>query len=163
MAHPKLKVLVSDVLCRWCLRVIGENVVALDPAIDGRQRYVVAVEGRTPLVIDDAVCRKVWFRGIFATFEPFNATCDSFNSAANPFLDEIRGEICFRFELVVQCAFGFGLRGNVEAVIAVPTPLACGFGILFELLSRLSEGSVGSFRYVELDYGGTTVVHCISH
>jgi len=51
----------------------------------------------------------------------------------------------------------------VEAVVAVPTPLACGVGTVFELLDSLLEGSVGSVRYVDLDNGGTTVVHCISH
>ncbi|AXR79924.1 IS1341-type transposase (plasmid) [Natrarchaeobaculum sulfurireducens] len=175
VCHTKLEVLVGDVL-RWrCLRVVGEDVVTLDAPVHSRKRNVVAVERRTPLVVDRAISRKVRLRRVLATFEAFDAAFDgfvrlhltgcqaspdNFDRPANPFLDEVRGEVGFLAEAVVEGTLGFGFRGDVVSVVAVPAPLARSVGTVFELLDSLSKGCVGSFGNVEFDDGGTTVFHC---
>jgi hypothetical protein len=103
----------------------------------------------------------VRLRGVLATFEAFDTALDGLNGPSNPFLDEIRCEIGFVAELVVQSAFGFGFGSDVVAVVTVPTPLACGVGAMLELLDSLSKGSVCSFGSVEFDDGGSTVFHCV--
>ncbi len=79
-----------------------------------------------------------------------------------PLLDEVRGKVGFVAELVVEGAFGFGFRGDVVAIVAVPAPLARGVGAVFELFDCLSEKRVGSVGSVEFDHGGTMVFHSVS-
>jgi hypothetical protein len=49
----------------------------------------------------------------------------------------------------------------VVAVVAVPAPLARGVGTVFELLDRLLQVFIHAFGRVELDNGGSTVLHDI--
>ena len=160
VGHPKLEILVGDVFGRRCLRVVGEDVVALDAPVHGREGNAVAVERRTPLVIHRAVGGKIWLGRVLATFETRDSAFDGFDRSANPLLDEVGGKVGFVAESVVEGAFGFGFGGHVVAVVAVPAPFARGVGAMFELLDRLSKGVIGSFGSVEFDDGGTTVFHC---
>jgi thiosulfate/3-mercaptopyruvate sulfurtransferase len=58
-------------------------------------------------------------------------------------LHEICSEVGFVAELVVEGTFGFGFRGDVVSVVAVPAPVARGIGAVFELLDSLFEERVG--------------------
>ena len=102
-------------------------------------------------------------RGRFSALESAHPTFYGLNGSPNALLDEVRGEIGLVAKAFVECTFCLGFRGDVVAIVAVSAPLARGVGAVFELLDCLSEGSVGSVRYVKFDYGGTTVFHCISH
>jgi len=49
----------------------------------------------------------------------------------------------------------------VVSVVAVPTPLARGVGTVFELLDSLPQVCIRFFGCIELDNGGSTVLHDI--
>lgn len=143
--------------------VVGKDVVALDAPVDSRKRNVVAVERRATFVIDRAIGGEVGLRRSFTALQSCDIALDGFDRPADSFLNEVRGEVGFVPQLVVQGTFGFGLRGNVVSVVAMSTPFARGVRTVFELLDRLAEGRIGVLRHVELDYGGTTVFHDVSH
>jgi len=105
----------------------------------------------------------VRLRRILTTFEAFDTAFDGFDRSADSFLNEVCGKVGFVPQLVVQGTFGFGLQNNVVSVVTMPTPFACGVRTVFELLDRLTEGRISVLRHVELDYGGTTVFHVVSH
>ena len=157
VSHAKLVVPVRDILRRRRLRVIGQDVVALDPTIGRRERDVVAVECRTPLVVDGTVSREVGLRRGLTAFESTHPAFDGLDGPPNALLDEVRGEFGFVTKAVVECAFGLGFRGDVVAIVTVPAPLTRGVGAVFKLLDGLLKERVRSSRRVELDYGGTTV------
>jgi hypothetical protein len=125
------------------------------------KRDVVAVERRTPLVVDDAVSRKAGLRRRFTAFESAHSAFDGLDCPPNPLLNEVRSEIGFVAKAVVESAFGLGFRGDVVAIVAMPAPLAGGVGTMFELLDSLAKERIGSIGRVELDDGGTTVFHCM--
>jgi hypothetical protein len=51
----------------------------------------------------------------------------------------------------------------VVPVVTMPTPFARGVRTVFELLDCLAEGRIGVLSHVELDSGGATVFHDVSH
>ena len=157
VGHPKLEVLIRDILGRRCFRVIGKDVAVLNAFVYGRKGKVVAVERPTPLVIDCAVCREVRLRRILTTFQTGDSVFNGFDCPPNSFLNGVYGQVGFIAELVVEDTFGFRFGGNLVAVVAMPAPLTRGAGAVFELLDGLSEERVDSFGSAEFDNSGTTV------
>ncbi|GGI98410.1 hypothetical protein GCM10008995_05340 [Halobellus salinus] len=78
-------------------------------------------------------------------------TFDGLDTPPNGFLDEVRSEPGLVAKTVVECAFGFGFRGDVVAIVAVPAPLAYGVGAVFELLDSLTKERIGSIGCVGFD------------
>ena len=130
---------IIEVRPRVSVRVIREDIVALDAPRNRREGDVVAVERGTPLAVHRAVGREVRFRRLLATLESFDATLDGFDGPPNPLLDEVGGQVGFLAERVVHRSLGFRFRGNVVPAVAVPAPVTRAVGAVFEPLDGLSE------------------------
>jgi hypothetical protein len=88
--------------------IFGQVVLALDAIVHRGETHFVAVEGRCPLVVDNAERVVLRLAGGLAVSKPVNAVVNVVGGAFDGLLNEIRVQtVGFVAEVVVDGVFSF--------------------------------------------------------
>jgi len=136
--RPKLIVFRENVFLIWCWTVCWQLKVTFDPSAHRRKRDFVPVKRGTALVVDHAPRGKFRFVRPFVVLPAVNAAIDGVDSTSNGFLNEIRCQVCFLAETVVQRISGCHVRGDTVVVVGVVPAVVTG-------LVRTVEELLGGF------------------
>lgn len=125
-----------------------------------RERDFVPVERGAPLIVEHTPRRELWLTHPFLVLPPFDASFDGLDGASDGFLNEVRGEVGFVAEFVVECVSrGRVGRDTLSVGFVGSTELGGTVGAVKELPSGFVEVIASFIGNDEFDGCSTPDLH----